>query len=319
MKTSFTLTSTLLAFISLTLFSSLSAQELTNRILAKINGKVITSFDVVKLTRQQERKMQQTLPPTKRDEAIKELRKSALNHLIDNELILKEFADKQFRVPQTYLETRLEKVIAQEANGDRIKFNQSLRKSNLTLAEYRAKLEESISVEMLINEMVKRKIIVTDSEIDSYYKENINAFSSKGTYDMQAILLKTENLQDPRVQAIDLALTNNKNFTEIAKEYNKGNGLPADGKLGKLSEEDLRPEFLKAIKTLKDGETAKALVLEGNTYFLHLIKKSGTEIKTLDTQLKSKIRRRLEKLEENKIYDDFIKDLRQRSAIEVYL
>lgn len=319
MKTSFTLTSTLLAFISLTFINTLSAQELTNRILAKVNGKVITSFDIVKLTRAEERKIQRTLPPEQREAAMVELRKRALDHLIDNELILKEFKDRQFKVPQTYLETRLEKVIAKEANGDRIKFNQSLRKSNLTLAEYRAKLEESISVEMLINEMVKRKIIVTDSEIDTYYKENINAFSSAGAYNLQVIMLKTDKADAPEIKEITQALAAKQDFTELANKYNEGTGLPEGGRLGKMVEEDLKEEFLKEVQTLKNGETTKAIILDGKTYFLHLIQKVGAEVAPLDSDLKQKIRRRLEKLEENKIYEDFMKDLRQRSAIEEYL
>ena len=295
------------------------AQELTNRILAKVNGKVITSFDVVKLTRVDERKITQTLPPGQRESAINELRKRALDHLIDNELILKEFKDKQYKVPQTYLETRLEKIIAQQANGDRIKFNQKLRSTKLTLAEYRAKLEESISVEMLLNEMVKRKVIVNDSDINNYYKENENAFSSKGAYNLQIIMLKSDNKDAPAINEIQVALKDGKDFTDLANKYNEGTGLPEGGRLGKLIEEDLRSEFLEAVKKLNNGETAGPIFLEGKTYFLHLIQKVGAEVQALDEDLKTRIRRRLEQQQEDKIYDEFMNDLRQRSAIEEYL
>lgn len=315
MKTSSILASTLLTFITL----HSSAQELTNRILAKVNGKVITSFDVIKLTRKEEQQIQRTLPPDKRSKATNELRRAALDHLIDNELILKDFTDKQFKVPQTYLETRLEKVIAKEANGDRIKFNKALRKSNLTLAEYRAKLQESISVEMLINEMVKRKVLVSDSDINTYYIKNINAFSTSGAYKVQIIMLDADNIQNPQVIELSNAIKAKKDFTELAKKYNKNNGLPSDGKLGTMEEEDLRPEFLKQIKALNNGQTSTAITLEGKTYFLHLIERIGSKTSKLEGALKNKIRRSLEKQEEEKIYQEFIQNLRQRSAIEDYL
>lgn len=290
--------------------ASLFSQEFHNGIAAKVNGTVITTFDIFKMTGMREAAVRkQIADPEEAFKAILKLRAQALQQLIENQLILDEFQDLGARVPTQLVDSQLESLIAKEAKGDRAVFLTKLDEMGLTLAEYRKKIEDNVAVEMMVSENVARKAFVTDEEVAQYYSNNHQEFSSPVKLHLKVFLLNSKDVSSAKNVAFKKAIDENKSFAELAKlvDYSKDMGL--------LSAKDIRADFVKHCASVAEGKLSPVLLSEERCYYFQLVKREGGELRIFDATLQKQLKGYLLRKEEGRLYKEYVAKLRRNANV----
>jgi hypothetical protein len=72
--------------------------------------------------------------------------KSVYSDDVDRALVLREFKRQGFTVPERFVEEELQSVIAKNFNGDKTAFEESLKRSGASIAEYKQFLAEELTL-----------------------------------------------------------------------------------------------------------------------------------------------------------------------------
>ena len=302
-------------------FTFVFADEVVYRegILAKVNGKVITNYELNAMTMREQRRISRLYKQDVAAAKIAEFKKQALDSFIDNVIILDEFKTKGFTVPQALIDKDLEEDIRYRANGDHQKFAAMLDAGGISMEEYREQIRDSIAIELMKNENVNRKVSVTPIEISRFYEENINRFATNKEVRTSILRIAKEGKSKPefdkKVSDVQEAINNKQDFAKLADTYSEMPEKTPGGDLGFQKVEELNALFKEVLSKLNVGEVSKPITIGEDIYFLKFTDHKGGTPKQL-SEVRDFIKNILRDQKRQKYYKDFIAVLRQKASIE---
>ncbi len=303
-----------------------SGAEIIDRIVAIVNGDIITLSELEKASRifyenmkAQAMKTGRELPP------LSELRKQVLNFLIDKKLTEQESQRLGITVTDQDVDNAINNLL-KDKGISRMELIEGLKKEGKTLDDLRNEIRENIQRARLINRAVKSKIVVTDEEVEKFYEEHKDQFSQKEKWHLRVIFLPfpVNPTDRDRQEVLRLArklkaqIEGGASFAALAREYSQGPGAKEGGDVGYLSPDDLDPKLAKYISALSPGEVSEPAETEDGIYLFKLedIQEGGS--KTFKNA-KNYIRHLLYQREVNKRYMEWLQELRKRSYIKINL
>ncbi len=302
-----------LLFISLSLFAGRIYKD---NIIAKVNGEIITNYDIQELSYREELRLRQIYREPELTSKIIDIRKKALNILIEEQLILDFFeSNEAYQVPSSLLEERIEKSIARRFGSDRSKFYNMLDEKNMTIEEYRKEIERGIIIELMKMEFVRKKVIVTPHDIALYYADNKENFAPPSQIHIKMIILdKTKSGFVDKIVTLREKLKDDKNFTELMDKYSDSQ---FSGDLGFLNISDIRPDFLDSLQTKNVNEYAE-IEEDKQVIFVSKVAEKKSQVPELET-VHSDIKEILQTEQETKFNEEFIADLKKSAKIEQFV
>jgi parvulin-like peptidyl-prolyl isomerase len=116
----------------------------------------------------------------------------------------------------------------------------ALSRENQTLATYKASVKAEIEKSDLVDRQVRRKVTISDDDVERYYKLNGSKFRTGDRARIRHILLSLpENAPADRVQAVmskgqDLhrRIAAGEDFAALAREHSQGAGQADGGEIG---------------------------------------------------------------------------------------
>ena len=303
---------TLFMFIGL---GALAGKTYSDKIMAKVNGHIITNYDIQELSYREEMRLSQIFKGPTLQKRIYELRHRALDMLIEEQLIIDHFNNNDaYQVPSSLLEERIEKSIARRFGSNRDKFYDMLNQKNMTVEEYRKEVERGIILELMRMEFVRKKIVVTPHDIALYYAENKEKFAEPSKMHIKLIIVnKSKPSFQSKIDSIKLKLTNGEKFDELMSLSDS----QFSGYLGFLKISDIRPDFLESLKDKKAGEYI-TIEEESQTLFVQLAGLKQMETPKLE-DVHSKIKSQLQSEQEKRFNTEFIDGLKKAAKIEKYV
>ncbi|MCM8539559.1 MAG: SurA N-terminal domain-containing protein [Lentisphaeraceae bacterium] len=299
----------------------ISADEVVYRegILAKVNGKVITNYELNAMTIREQRKITRMYAPEISKMKIAEFKKQALETYIDNVIILDEFKTKGFTIPQALIDKDLNEDIRYRAKGNQTEFASLLDAGGISMEEYREQIHDSIAIEMMKNQNVNMKVSVTPIEISRFYDENTLKFSTNKEVRTAILRIAKEGKSQPefdkKVSDIINAINNKKDFAKLADDFSEMPDKTPGGDLGFQKVEELNPLFKDVISKLNVGDVSEPIAIQKDKYFLKLTAEKGGSPKPL-SEVRDYIKAVLRDQKRQKYYKEFISVLRQKANIE---
>ena len=299
----FSVRAVLTVFLFLVISASGLAAQMVDRIVAVVNGEIITFQDL----RQQIRLVTGQTP----DEATAEkLAPQVLDNMIDDIVLRQEAARLQIEVSDSEVDNEIRQFKARRQMNDE-DFERSLRLQGMTKEQFRERSREDIVKHKMLGYMVRRKVVVTQEEIDAYVEKNRSELTTERVVGMQILALVDEDgandlwksLQDGEIS-----------FDDTVARHSVGpkadNGVMSDVRWRELDE-----PWREALRDLNAGEISKPFLIQEKWVILKLLdRRDGArqEQTAMDEEVREAIMR--PKLEER--FKEYMNGLRGKAIIQ---
>ncbi|MEA3430111.1 MAG: peptidylprolyl isomerase [Nanoarchaeota archaeon] len=234
---------------------------------------------------------------------------SLLEQLITEKLLIQDSKSKGIEVSDTEIDDNIDKL--RKSTGQSVEeFQISLEQQGLSLQDLRVQYTNQIMIAKLLNQTLFQELLVSDSEAENYYQENIEQFLAEASQiHARHILVETKSEGEDLIEMLD----SGKDFIALAKEYSTGPTGVKGGDLGFFKKEEMVEEFANAAFELNVGEYSKEPVKTQFGY--HVIKVEPRKIVFEDA--KDSIKEALIKQKQQTAMQIYIKQLRNSANVDV--
>lgn len=300
---------------------SFAAQQVVvDKIVAQVNGEIITLFDLNERVKvyvtQVEKKAYNPSDP-----AVRDLQDRILKTMIEDILLKQEAARLKIVVSDTEVESRI-KEMREKAGLTNEQFNQQLRLEGMSRKDFGAAIKKDILKKQLLGFMVQRKVVVTEEEVRVFYDGNKSALKAETGQRVGLIMLgKMDEAKALRQRIASGQIT----FAEAARKFSVGPGAEQGGDLGKVELKDLAPELRQALQNVREGGVSEPVLLDGKPVLLTMSADSGKTAAPAPSgpppldSVRDEIFERIYKEKLEKQFTDYMEKLRSKSVIKINL
>lgn len=302
--------SLLLLFLAAPVF----AQDVVDRIVAVVNGELITLFE-----------LNQRFKPFLDQLEGRELLEAEKSQLLENkrrlldrmveEILLRQEAERlEMTVSDVEVRNQM-RQIRERLGLTETQFEEQLRLQGLSAELYEQRMRDEIQRQRLIGVMIRRKVVVTSDEIRQYYESRQADFFQERRVHLALILFAaTDQAEDvlAKVRAGELT------FESAAQTYSLGPGASQGGDIGSPAWKDLAPEWRQALEGLKAGEVSEVFQVQGRPAVLKLLNEEMGEALPL-AEVEDRIREKLMEPRLEARLAEYLEGLRDKALIDVRL
>jgi peptidyl-prolyl cis-trans isomerase SurA len=308
----------------------------TEGVMATVNGRKILRTEVDKYYNNQTADAPQK--PT--DEQADTLRLNILKQLVDNEILMQRAEKLGLLATDDEVNAKLAEIKAPFSQDE---FDKRLAARNITLADFKADLRRSITVDKVLNKEITSKINITDGDITAYYNEHKAEFNLiEPQYHLAQVLVTTQPNPQARnvankaqndaearkkIQAIQNRLDSGEDFASVAMNLSEQPETAQNGgDLGFVPESSLKGDktAFEAINKLKPGQyTGVLIVADPNSHqvfgyrVVRLISKEASGQRELqDPRVQQAIREQLRDRREQLLKAAYYEVIRDESKVE---
>ena len=256
-------------FISLAcaaaLFSAQPAYAVpVSRIAAVVNGDMITSRELDKEL--QLELIGQKIDPSKNPQMTAEVRKAVLDKMINDKILLQEAAKEKIEVADSEVDAAIEQII-KDSRLDRNVFFKQLEQEGISEKVFRDRLHVQLVSQRLMARNVVSKVVVTEDEINDYYRRNMVGFVS-GRARVGMLVYPVD--ADAEKWARDIA-SGKVSFAEAARAVSIGPNAEGGGDIGFMALSDMAPGMMEQISHMKKGDVSPLLAMNANKVQIALL------------------------------------------------
>lgn len=333
------------------------AADVVDGVAAIVNDKVITYSEVREYVQPVVQQLRRQFSGNELIEKVRAAQMDALNNLIQRALIIQEFRSKEYKLPETVVDSEINDIITQEFGGDRTAFVRTLQAQNMTLARYREQIEERFIVQAMLAHKTQQNVVVSPFRIEKYYKEHLDDYKLDDQIKLRMIFLSRSappatpaSTNAPATEVTgtnEVAATGETNvaatapapppvdphrlladeilakleagakFEDLAKEFSEGKESKQGGDWGWVSRDSLRKEINAVAFALKAGQHSQVIETEQGYYLLQV-----DDVKPAHTRPLAEVRDEIEKTlladQRTKMQDDWVKELRRKAYIRLF-
>jgi peptidyl-prolyl cis-trans isomerase SurA len=273
-------------------------------ITAVVNQEVVTAFEVAQrmaAARGEAERNRQRLP----EEA--ELRKSILESLIEDRAILSHARDSGVKVDEAEID-RAVQVVAGQNQVTLPQLRARLAREGVEMARFRANLKDQMMIERVRESEVARRIRITDGEIDAFIDKERGAAAAEVQYNIAQVLIKVPDgasdavvaERKARADAAFARVRGGEAFEAVARAVSEDETKERGGEMGMRPADRIPDLFLEAVRPLKNGDLAPALIKSGaGFHVLKLVERSeGGAFRVTQTRARHILLRPTEQLSE---------------------
>lgn len=301
------------------------AQEVS-RVMAVVDDQVITTLDVEKMLRTLEQQMGATMRPGEQPPSQAQLRRLALERLIEDKIFEFQVKRDKITVGKEELEHFIERVRTSN-NLNEAEFMAQLSRRGLTMDEYREELKKDIIKHKLLERNVKSRVVISDDQVEKAYRAIYGGGDAPDAsmVRFRGLFLQVADDAQPAVEqavkqrAEDLRkeAAGGSSFAELARKHSQGPNASQGGEIGPLSTTDMVPAMRQAMMELKPGEISKVVRVPSGYAFMQLIERGGAATPAPTAQIKEQIKNKLESEALEKRFQEWIKELRSKIYVKV--
>lgn len=302
------------------LYSSASQAKVVDRIVAVVNGDIITQTDLDAKLRSSTSSKKTTL----NDLALEQARRNALDELIDD-LLLKQAIDKsKIEITQDEVSKAINNILKQ----NRMTISQlrsEIARKGMAFKEYEDQLKTEIKKIKFINQVVSSGVKVSNRDLRDYFDQNKATIHGNEKAHIAEIILPIAEI---RTEEEAIALRNNafnivkqsrenpSSFEKLAKQHSKGPNSENGGDLGTVKLNDLPETVARAIQSLPEGGISDPIPTENAVVIVKLIEWPDVSDKDFES-MRDVI---YEQIHQQKLQDAlnaYIQMTKQQSYIEI--
>ncbi|MEA3486110.1 MAG: peptidyl-prolyl cis-trans isomerase [Thermodesulfobacteriota bacterium] len=308
------------------IFSSVSLNaDFEDRIVAIVNDEVITLSEL-DITLQSFMKRVEKIPQgAQREKIVAQARGAAMDKLI-NDMLLEQKAAKLGIIVTDKDVDKILKNILEEKHMSVEKFREALAREGSVLVEYKGEIRRNIISGRIIEKEIRSGITISEEEVGAYYSKHRDDYEGKEAARIQQILfVKPKDCDDSirkelRVKAEETLkrLKNGESFGVLVGMYSQGPAAKSGGDLGFVEKGMMFPEVDTAVSGLKKGESSEVIESPVGFHIIRVIDRRGAGIKPVE-EVREEIIRNIGNEKITKKFQEWLKELREKSLVEIKL
>jgi len=253
----------------LCLASTVHSQSSSNGIAAIVNGNVITKSEVRDAVNAQEQllRMQLQNDPGALQRELNSLRATALDSLIDRELVLAEFKRMGAAIKSQWVDDDINGIVRESFKGDREAFVKELASSGMTLKKFRDMREKMMIVQAMRGKQAAEQPPATPKEVEEFYKKNVSKWRTGDMIKISSITISkfsgetgtSPEGQKKMAQEIRSKLLKGADFATTAKTYSQDSHAEDGGAWEWMGREQMKPSIANVAFNLKTGGLSEVI------------------------------------------------------------
>jgi peptidyl-prolyl cis-trans isomerase C len=288
-------------------------------VVARVNGETIQKWEFDDAVRRMEGRAGSPVPVEKRDELLRGL----LDQLIAYHLIAQESRARKMGPTDADVDARIAQIKGTFPSEDA--FQKGIAAQGLALDQLRAQARMSLEVSKFLEAEVASKVAVTDTEVDAFYKQNLDRFKEGESVRASHILIgmpqnASADIKKQARQAAQAVLAQLKRgvpFADVARKVSSDDGSAQNGgDLGFFPKGKMTPAFERAAFALKPGETSGLVETPFGFHIIRVTERRGARTAPFE-EVKGQIKEFLTQGQRGKRLDDFITQIKTRARIEI--
>ena len=298
--------------------------EYVDRIVAVVNDDIVTLSE---LNEQMQPYLEQirarNLPADQEQQMLFTVREKMLDGLIDQKLTDQEIKKASINVSDAEITATIERIKESRFLTDE-DLRHILEQQGLSMEAYRSQIKTQILRTKLINIEVKSKIVITQEDVDAYYKNHPEVYGGEKKYHLRNILLKPpimaneaeEKAFRKKMETIVENLKKGASFEKMAREYSQSPLAADGGDLGAFELKSLSPEIRGAVEKLKPGQFTDILSTDQGYqlfYIENIIESPSKPLKEVSGEIREKL---FSEIVDSR-FQSWLKDLRKESHIRI--
>lgn len=259
-------------------------------IVAVINQELVTAGEVER--RIERERLEAAQRPAAQRPSADELRRQALESLIEERVIVTHARESGVRIDEADLD-RAVQSIAQQNQLTLDQLRDRLRRDGIDYARFRANLRDQMMVERIREREVYQRIRITDLEIDRLVDQQRAAAQADAELNIAQILVTVpegasaaeREARRSRAERALARVRGGEAFAAVARELSEDANREKGGEIGMRPASRLPDLFVDAVRPLAAGEVAPALVTSGaGFHVLKLLdKREGAALRVAQT------------------------------------
>ena len=298
--------------------------EVVDGIAALVNGEPITFSEVRELDAPRERSLRGNYSGQELADKLREARKGALQDLIDRQLILQEFKKKEFSIPPSLVEDRVNTIIREEFGGDRQAFVRTLQAQGYTMTKFKDAEKDKIIVQAMRFQNVKGDFLVSPDRLNQDYQIHRVDYTTPEQVHLWMISISKGTVanaheKDPQravAEEIRDKLSKGGKFEQMASLYSDDTSH-ADGDWGWIDRKTLRDEITDAAFKLDANKIGPVLSLDNKYYVLKVSERKSEYVKPF-SDVRPELEKRLTSETKAKMQDQWLAGLRSKAFIKIF-
>jgi peptidyl-prolyl cis-trans isomerase C len=198
-------------------------------------------------------------------EKVAEIRKKALQNLVDEELQFQDAVRTGVKVPSADVEAGLER--ARKAYKSPQAFEEARRKSGVRIEDLRREIQRALMIRKAYDRAVMAKCQVSEADTAEFYRANPQRFVMPEQLHVFAITIGvdpgggTKAWADGRRRADDVLkqIRAGASFQEMSRQHSTDPSKDKGGDMGLIHRGRMTDEFERATKTMKPGDVSEVI------------------------------------------------------------
>lgn len=312
----------LLGIILSILFFIIAANAKTvDRIVAQVNDEIITLSELKRVMAEYRQELEKRYSGKQLEQAMEQAEKEALDNLITEKLLYQKAVEMGFNAnASTQVSAYIQQIIKKNNLKDTSELEEALAQQGITLTDFRDQIRRSIITNDLIDTFVRSRITLLTPEIEKYYKDNADQFTTPEEVTLSEIVIPNEGSDaaaQNRANDIYSRLQKGESFSELASQYSKGPTASKGGSIGTYLISKLNPEIVKAIANLEEGDISKPQK-SADGYVIYRIDSHRLPALSPLEDVKDEIRNQLYMKKFTPEYNRYIARLKEEAYIQIF-
>lgn len=290
--------------------------DVIERVIARVNGQIVTLSDFE--ARQMAAVQAARVPEGEIESFLRQNNAKLLDEAMEELLLVDRAAALGLKLRAEYLDQVIEDIKKEQNITSEEDFLAQLKKEGLSKEALRRNIERSVIVRQVRARDVDPKAQVTEADVRTEYEHRkASDFTRKATVHLMEIVVKGEGAAQT-ANAIAARLKKGEDFETLAREQSTSGSRGAGGDLGRVEPADLNPALSAAIAVLRPGEVSAPVAVDGSYWILKVRERLADEVTAFD-QVKERIQEELSRTRFEKVYGDYIAELKKNAVYTVYV
>jgi peptidyl-prolyl cis-trans isomerase SurA len=261
--------------VALVVAAPLSAAEIIEQVLVKVNGDIITKTDLERrqIDALRQRMNAQVNPEALRTDeqlqkALAEVTPPLLVDAIDDLLMIQLAREKGFRLPDEAFNRWLTNMRKEQNLVDDQKFEAALKQEGMTMADLRRNVERQFMIQEVQRAEVGSKLQITEAEARQYYQSHQQEFVTPASVTLREILVEApadaQGTRDPesvkeQAAAVRARIAGGEDFAKVAAEVSAAPSKANGGLVGPIVVGELSQALQDVLGGMQPGDVTQPI------------------------------------------------------------